>query len=352
MANEFTEATGNLYLSALIELGLVLFLLTFAHQWPRAGPDSCDGAAAGRRTAPDLAQVVNAFMLSAHRPLRADDRLGPFFYSWLPGVEWRQVSSLEFLYPASRPVGESGGGMANAILGTGSFCLVAAVRRSHRLAGRVYLAEFGGRTIPVYRPVYGGPAERRALDRDRHFRLRPGRHAHASLFDPGRRNRARDYGDPDPCATRRVSCGCAAIAARGRLRAGRNKWRMDRHGGVAGRLARNSDRAILRRGARGWRDGAAAVYRVRQPLSGVPGWKQPTSSLPVVIYTYATGPYEDWHRQAWAAGLVLAGLMLLTNIAARIPVAQGSARGHEMSRFSTDGRSHERTARRESGGPN
>jgi phosphate transport system permease protein len=29
IANEFTEATGNLYLSALIELGLVLFLLTF-----------------------------------------------------------------------------------------------------------------------------------------------------------------------------------------------------------------------------------------------------------------------------------------------------------------------------------
>ncbi|MGH9595141.1 MAG: hypothetical protein ACRD5L_18760 [Bryobacteraceae bacterium] len=29
IANEFTEATGNLYLSALVELGLVLFLLTF-----------------------------------------------------------------------------------------------------------------------------------------------------------------------------------------------------------------------------------------------------------------------------------------------------------------------------------
>ena len=37
-----------------------------------------------------------------------------------------------------------------------------------------------------------------------------------------------------------------------------------------------------------------------------PGWNQPTASLPVVIYTYATGPYEDWHKQAWAAGLVFA----------------------------------------------
>ncbi len=27
-----------------------------------------------------------------------------------------------------------------------------------------------------------------------------------------------------------------------------------------------------------------------------------------MIYTYAVGPYDDWHRQAWAAGLVLLGL--------------------------------------------
>src|SRR6202035_1341762 len=36
-----------------------------------------------------------------------------------------------------------------------------------------------------------------------------------------------------------------------------------------------------------------------------PGWNQPTASLPVMIFTYAIAPYEDWHRQAWAAGLVL-----------------------------------------------
>ena len=33
------------------------------------------------------------------------------------------------------------------------------------------------------------------------------------------------------------------------------------------------------------------------------GWLEPTASLPVVIFTYAIAPYEDWHRQAWAAGL-------------------------------------------------
>jgi phosphate transport system permease protein len=53
-----------------------------------------------------------------------------------------------------------------------------------------------------------------------------------------------------------------------------------------------------------------------------PGWNQPTASLPVMIFTYAIAPYEDWHRQAWAAGLVLLGLVLLTNITARVVLAR------------------------------
>ncbi|MSO56009.1 MAG: phosphate ABC transporter permease PstA [Acidobacteria bacterium] len=44
---------------------------------------------------------------------------------------------------------------------------------------------------------------------------------------------------------------------------------------------------------------------------------QPTSSLTVQIYTYATSPYEDWHRQAWAGALVLVGIVLVCSILAR-----------------------------------
>jgi len=47
------------------------------------------------------------------------------------------------------------------------------------------------------------------------------------------------------------------------------------------------------------------------------GVLQPTASLPVMIYTYAVSPYEDWHRQAWAAGLVLLTLVLVVNAGAR-----------------------------------
>jgi phosphate transport system permease protein len=53
------------------------------------------------------------------------------------------------------------------------------------------------------------------------------------------------------------------------------------------------------------------------------GWEEPTASLPVMIYTYAISPYDDWHRQAWAAGLVLLGLILVVNILARAILARG-----------------------------
>src|SRR5207245_1981443 len=57
-----------------------------------------------------------------------------------------------------------------------------------------------------------------------------------------------------------------------------------------------------------------------------PGWLQPTASLPVMIFTYAIAPYEDWHRQAWAAGLVLLALVLGTNVLARFLLRSGAVR--------------------------
>jgi phosphate transport system permease protein len=56
-----------------------------------------------------------------------------------------------------------------------------------------------------------------------------------------------------------------------------------------------------------------------------PGWNQPIASLPVVVFTYAISPYDDWHRQAWAAGLVLLGMVLLTNIVARAVLSRGTS---------------------------
>ena len=48
------------------------------------------------------------------------------------------------------------------------------------------------------------------------------------------------------------------------------------------------------------------------------GLMNPIASLPVMIFTYAVSPYEDWHRQAWAAALVLLMIVLITNVGARL----------------------------------
>jgi phosphate transport system permease protein len=45
---------------------------------------------------------------------------------------------------------------------------------------------------------------------------------------------------------------------------------------------------------------------------------QPISTLTVQVFTYAISPYEDWHRQAWAGALVLVSLVLLCSVLARL----------------------------------
>ena len=44
---------------------------------------------------------------------------------------------------------------------------------------------------------------------------------------------------------------------------------------------------------------------------------QPMQTLSLQIFTYATGPFDEWHRLAWAAALVLMGLVLVLALAAR-----------------------------------
>jgi phosphate transport system permease protein len=48
------------------------------------------------------------------------------------------------------------------------------------------------------------------------------------------------------------------------------------------------------------------------------GLGEPTATLPVTIYTYAVSPYADWHAQAWAAALVLVTFVLCLNVGARL----------------------------------
>jgi phosphate transport system permease protein len=49
---------------------------------------------------------------------------------------------------------------------------------------------------------------------------------------------------------------------------------------------------------------------------------QPMASITVQVFTYAISPYEDWHRQAWAGALVLVTLVLICSVLARLATAR------------------------------
>lgn len=50
--------------------------------------------------------------------------------------------------------------------------------------------------------------------------------------------------------------------------------------------------------------------------------RQPLSTLTVQVYTFATSPYPEWHRQAWAGALVLVGMVLSCSLLARFATAR------------------------------
>jgi phosphate transport system permease protein len=50
--------------------------------------------------------------------------------------------------------------------------------------------------------------------------------------------------------------------------------------------------------------------------------RQPISTLTVQVFTYAIAPYPDWHRQAWAGALVLVTMVLLCSLLARVATAR------------------------------
>jgi phosphate transport system permease protein len=51
---------------------------------------------------------------------------------------------------------------------------------------------------------------------------------------------------------------------------------------------------------------------------------QPTAALPLQIFAYAISPFEEWHRQAWAGALILILMIVLSVTAVRIVVSRGS----------------------------
>jgi phosphate transport system permease protein len=234
--------------------------------------------------------------------------------------------SWNFFTRLPAPVGEAGGGMANAIVGTLKLLFLAALFGVPiGLLGGVYLAEFGGQTTPFLvrytadllngapSIVIGIFAYAMVVMPMHHFSTLAGGVALAIMVIPTVLRNTEGFLRDVPRSLRE---GSFALGA--------NKWRM-----VATVVLPAASRGILTGVllalARVAGETAPILFTAFGNRYWSPGFNQPTSSLPVIIYTYATGPYEDWHRQAWAAGLVLLGLVLVTNILVRTFLSSGTA---------------------------
>ena len=269
---------------------------------------------------------LNAFMLSL-TGLCALLTVSALFFI-LGYLVWNGGKDLSwsFFTHLPAPVGETGGGMANAILGTLKLLLLAALFGVPiGLLGGVYLAEFGGRTVPflvrytadllngVPSIVIGIFAYALVVMPMHHFSTLAGGFALGIMVIPTVLRNTESFLRDVPRSLRE---GAFALGA--------NKWKM-----IATVVLPAASRGILTGVllalARVAGETAPLLFTAFGNRYWSPGWNQPTSSLPVVIYTYATGPYEDWHQQAWAAGLVLLGLVLLTNIMVRAFLSRGSA---------------------------
>jgi phosphate transport system permease protein len=234
---------------------------------------------------------------------------------------WNGGSSLSwnFFTKLPTPVGEAGGGLANAIVGSAKLLFVASlIGVPIGFLGGVYLAEFGGKTFPfiiryatdllngVPSIVIGIFAYAVVVLPMHHFSTLAGGFALGVMMIPIAVRSTEEFLRGVPRGLRE-----AAMAL------GASKWRT-----VASVVIPAAFQGILTGLmldlARVAGETAPLLFTAFSNRFWSPGWNQPTASLPVMIYTYAIAPYDDWHRQAWAAGLVLLGLVLLANIGARL----------------------------------
>jgi phosphate transport system permease protein len=272
-------------------------------------------------------KFVNYFMFSL-TGICALVTVGVLFFI-LGYLVWNGGSSLSwaFLTHLPTPVGEPGGGMANAIVGSAKLLLLASlIGIPIGFLGGVYLAEFGGRSFPfvvrytadllngVPSIVMGIFAYAVVVLPMKHFSAFAGGLALGVMMIPIAVRSTEE-------ALRTVPL----MLREGALALGASKWKTiatvvvpaARKGIVTG---------IILDIARVAGETAPLLFTAFSNRFWSPGWNQPTASLPVMVFTYAISPYEDWHRQAWAAGLVLLTLVLVANVAAKLSVSGRSAR--------------------------
>jgi phosphate transport system permease protein len=229
---------------------------------------------------------------------------------------------LAFFTELPLPVGESGGGMANALVGTLTLVGLASLMGIPLgvLAG-VYLAELGrssrfATAVRFSADVLSGIPSitigifvySLVVVRTRQFSALAGGLALAIIMLPTVTRTTEELLRLVPDALREAALGLGVPRWRATLSV------------VLRTAAPGVATGVMLAVARVAGETAPLLFTAFNNRFWAHGVAEPIASLPVQIYTYAVSPYEDWHRQAWAAALVLVLLILLLNILARFVV--------------------------------
>jgi phosphate transport system permease protein len=239
---------------------------------------------------------------------------------------YRGVGSINwaFLTQTPKPVGEPGGGMANAIVGSALILGIASlIGVPFGVGAGIYLAEFGrnrlGSTIRFTADVLNGVPSIvigivawGILVRGHGFSALAGGVALAIMMVPTITRTTEEMLLLVPRALREAAYGLGVPQWRTTLSI---TLRTATSGVITG---------IMLAFARIAGETAPLLFTTLGNQFWNLHLNQPTAALPLQIYVYANSPYDDWHRQAWAGAFVLIILIVTAVAAVRYAVRRGT----------------------------
>jgi phosphate transport system permease protein len=247
---------------------------------------------------------------------------GYLIYKGIGSINWA------FLTQTPKPVGEAGGGMANAIAGSAFILLIASVIGVPiGIGAGIYLAEYGrnqfGNVIRFTADVLNGVpsivvgivAYAIVVLSQGHFSALAGGVALAIMMIPTIARTTEEMLLLVPNTVREAAYGL-----------GVSRWRT-----TLSITLRTATSGVIT----GVMLAFARVAGETAPLLFTAfgnqywNWKmnQPTAALSLQIFTYAISPFDEWHRQAWAGALILIVLIVLAVSAVRIVAGRGMLKG-------------------------
>jgi phosphate transport system permease protein len=244
---------------------------------------------------------------------------GYLVYKGFGSINWA------FLTQTPKPVGETGGGMANAIVGSALMLGIASIIGVPLGIGAgIYLAEFGrnrlGDSIRFTADVLNGVpsivigivAYAIVVLHQKHFSALAGGVALAIMMVPTICRTTEEMLLLVPQALREAAYGL-----------GIPRWRT-----TLSVTLRTATSGVITGVMLAFARVAGETAPLLFTALGNQFWNlrtdQPTAALPLQIYTYALSPYDDWHRQAWAGALVLIVLIVSAVAAVRLAVRRGT----------------------------